>query len=382
MRVLIASDTFPPDVNGAARFTERLGQGLVARGHEVHQVAPATHRADGVENVGGVTVHRLASVQYPGLDYFRYVLPWHAWPQLRRIIDEIRPDVIHVQNHFVLGRAAISIAHRQGIPLVATNHFMPENLTDHARVPAPMRRFASRVAWRDLHHVYGKADSLTAPTPRAVGLLETSADLPGAEAISCGIDSNLYWLATQTSPPHDVPEILFVGRLDQEKRVDELLRAVALLPSSLAFTVKVIGDGAHRKDWERLAASLGLVPSRVTFTGFIPEKDLVAAYGGCDIFCMPGVAELQSLVTLEAMSAGKPVVAADAMALPHLVHPGRNGWLFTPGNVPELSAHLEALLRDAKERERMGHESREIVAAHDLSKTLDRFEAIYAEVMA
>ena len=79
---------------------------------------------------------------------------------------------------------------------------------------------------------------------------------------------------------------------------------------------------------------------------------------------MPGIAELQSIATLEAMAAGTPVVAADAMALPHLVRPGRNGWLYRPGDVAELSTRLAALLRDPGLRRRMGAASRELVAEH------------------
>ena len=92
---------------------------------------------------------------------------------------------------------------------------------------------------------------------------------------------------------------------------------------------------------------------------------------------MPGVAELQSLATLEAMAAGTPVIAADAMALPHLVRPGRNGWLYPPGDVGELTARLTALLGDAGLRRRMGAASREIVAEHAIGATLDRFEGLY-----
>ena len=96
---------------------------------------------------------------------------------------------------------------------------------------------------------------------------------------------------------------------------------------------------------------------------------------------MPGVAELQSLVTLESMAAGLPVVAADAMALPHLVRPGRNGWLYTPGDVPELTTRLAALLADPAQRRRMGAASREIVAEHAIAATLNRFEGIYEHLL-
>jgi glycosyltransferase involved in cell wall biosynthesis len=97
---------------------------------------------------------------------------------------------------------------------------------------------------------------------------------------------------------------------------------------------------------------------------------------------MPGTAELQSLVTMEAMSAGKPVVAADAMALPHLVRHGHNGFLFAPGDVPALAARLADVLEaPAAARARMGAESGKIIAAHAIGTTLAAFEEIYRDVI-
>jgi glycosyltransferase involved in cell wall biosynthesis len=96
---------------------------------------------------------------------------------------------------------------------------------------------------------------------------------------------------------------------------------------------------------------------------------------------MPGVAELQSLATMEAMAAGKPVVAADAMALPHLVRPGRNGWLFQPGDVRGLADRLHGVLADPSVTARMGAASGELIANHAIGDTLDRFEAIYAGLL-
>src|SRR5690606_41759864 len=69
-----------------------------------------------------------------------------------------------------------------------------------------------------------------------------------------------------------------------------------------------------------------LFRSRVRFLGFVPEEDLPLVYRAADAFAISGIAELQSIATLEAMASGLPVVAADAMALPHLVHVGRNGY--------------------------------------------------------
>lgn len=137
-----------------------------------------------------------------------------------------------------------------------------------------------------------------------------------------------------------------------------------------------MGDGTQRRAWEGRAKVLG-IDRCVTFHGFISEDKLRAAYARCDVFCMPGVAELQSLATLEAMATGGPIVAAKARALPHLVRHRHNGYLYTPGDVRELSTHLQKLLCDIGLRHRMGEASRRIAETHLLEHTLTRFEKLY-----
>ncbi|MGD7705479.1 glycosyltransferase [Microlunatus sp. Y2014] len=380
MRILLAVDTYPPDVNGAARFTERLANGLTARGHEVHVAAPSYDGPEGIEMHGDVTVHRVVSYRWPFHEWYRVSLPWTARPACAEIVRRVQPDVVHVQAHFIVGRYVTYAAHQQGFPLVATNHFMPENLFMHAKTPQWMEDLARTLAWKDLQRVYGRAAAITAPTPRAIELLEQRTTLTG-EPLSNGIDAHSYEDAAAAAT-HDpaVPSILFVGRLDGEKKVDELIKAFAQLPADRPAHLDLVGDGSCRDEWKKLVADLGIA-DRVTFHGYISEEDLLAAYGRCDVFCMPGIAELQSLVTLEAMAAGKPVVAADAMALPHLVHPGENGYLFTPGNITELRDHLATLVGDPELRERYGRASHDIVSKHSFATTLDRFAEIYAEVL-
>jgi phosphatidylinositol alpha 1,6-mannosyltransferase len=377
LRVLIAAETYPPDVNGAARFAHRLAHGLSGRGHEVHVVAPSPVGRPVVETSDGVTVHGLRSVRYPAHESARVVAPWHAAAAAGRLLDRIQPDVVHTQGHFLVGRGVVAATARRGYPLVATNHLMPENVVSYLPIPEPLTEAFAAWAGRDISRVYGRAQIVTAPTPRAVDLLVARAGLTDAIAVSNGIDS-----AHFAAPPRAAttePTILFVGRLDVEKRVDELIRAVAMLPESRPGRVEIVGKGGQAAALAALANDLG-VSHRVTFRGFVPDDELVAAYAGADVFCMPSVAELQSLVTLEAMSSGLPVVAADAMALPHLVRPGVNGWLYTPGDVRELANRLGDLLADADLRHRMGAASRELVVAHAEDGTLDAFEMIYEKV--
>jgi phosphatidylinositol alpha 1,6-mannosyltransferase len=378
LRILIGAETYPPDVNGAANFAERLATGLAGRGHEVHVVAPSCTGPARRETRGGVTVHGVRSHKYVLHPDFRVCVPWDSGPAVAALMAEIDPDVVHTQAHMVVGRSVVNAAHRGGRPLVATNHFMPENLVAHSPIPRRLRHAAYALAWKDLGRVYGRAQVVTAPTPRAVELLVRSAGLADAIPVSCGIDVDRYRAAA--AAPDAVPTVLFVGRLDQEKRVDELLRAFAGLPAGLSGRLEIIGDGARREDWTALAGELG-IGERVRFRGFVPDAELREAYARAAVFCMPGVAELQSLATLESMAAGTPVVAADAMALPHLVRPGRNGWLYAPGDVAELTTRLAALLGDPGLRRRMGAASRELVAEHAIAATLSAFEGIYERVL-
>jgi glycosyltransferase involved in cell wall biosynthesis len=382
LRIVIGADTYPPDINGASHFAERLATGLAGRGREVHVLCPATSARASVETVGDVVVHRVASRRTPFHPSFRICLPWRAFRAADDLLDELAPDVVHVQAHFLLGRGLVRAAARRGTPVVATNHFMPENLYGHGRIPGWLRTAAARAGWWDLRRVFRAAAVVTAPTPRAVRLLADNG-VPDAVAVSCGID-----VARYRRPEPDVRSggrVLFVGRLDEEKRVDDLLRAVAHLDHhvddrSLDIQVEIVGDGSRRAAWQELAERLGIA-ARVQFLGFVDEDALVDAYARCDVFCMPGVAELQSLATMEAMAAGKPVVAADSMALPHLVHPGRNGWLYSPGDAPALAGHLLYLLTDPDECARMGAASRLLIAEHSLDSTLDRFESLYRKAI-
>ncbi|AHH94675.1 hypothetical protein GCM10010174_37720 [Kutzneria viridogrisea] len=379
LRIVIGAETFPPDVNGAARFTHRLATGLAARGHQVHVVAPSQKGKAYTEDMDGLIVHRVRAYRTGFHPTFRLATPWQSRRALAPLLAEIKPDVVHVQSHFLVTRALIGLATRMGIPLVATNHFMPENLFGHVHVPGWLRNSASKLAWWDLIRQFSRSRMITAPTPRAVQLLTDNGLTKPAMAISCGIDLERYRGRKVITDP-TARTVLFVGRLDEEKHVHELLRALPLIPAELNVRADIVGDGSLKGALEALADQLG-IRDRVRFRGFVSEEELLDAYTGCDAFCMPGIAELQSLATMEAMAAGKPVVAADAMALPHLARPGRNGWLFPPGNVPTLAARLTQLFSDDAERERMGKESLEIISKHGVDSTLATFEQVYADVM-
>jgi glycosyltransferase involved in cell wall biosynthesis len=240
------------------------------------------------------------------------------------------------------------------------------------------------MAWRDFARVFSKADHVTTPTKIAAGLLAAKGFAGVVEAVSCGIDLDRFqprpWdriRAQERFGLPDLPTVLFVGRLDEEKRLDDLILALPQVLNHVGAQVVLAGTGGRRAALERLASRIG-ARERVRFLGFVPDADLPLVYAAADVFAMPGIAELQSIATLEAMASGLPVVAADAMALPHLVD--GNGHLYAPGDVRAMARLLTAVLTDSGLRAAMGRASLALAASHDYRLSLARFEKIYAEL--
>ncbi|GAA1764899.1 MULTISPECIES: glycosyltransferase [Streptomonospora] len=388
LRVLIGSDTYPPDVNGAALFTARLAHGLADRGADVHVLCPSADGPPHVAETGGVVEHRVRSAPSLVHETVRLAVPAGLAGHIDRLLARLRPDAVHIQNHFIVGRLLLRAARRHGIPVVATNHFMPENLFTYLHCPPALRSALGDRAWRDFVRVTSGADHVTTPTRIAAQLLLEKGFGRTVEAVSCGTDLHRFRplgggaaeraQARRRLGLPDRPTLAFVGRLDTEKNIADLVEALPHVTVPDAQLV-VAGAGPQRPHLEELAEKRG-VADRVHLLGFVPDTDLPGVYHAADVFTIAGTAELQSIATLEAMASGLPVVAADAMALPHLVQTGRNGYLYPPGNPGDLAKYAGEILAGGEERDRMGEESRRMASRHDHQASLARYEEIYREL--
>lgn len=379
LTILVAADTYPPHVNGAAQFGYRLAKGMTARGHNVHVLACRQDKGKSfTEFRDEATVHRLRSHSVPTHEYFRICFPWEIKKEISLLFDKVQPDVVHIQSHYMIGEHVLYEAVKRGVRIVATNHFMPENLNPFLPFPQWFKDIIGRISWKDMGKVMGKADVVTTPTPLAAKAMHQHAFLRKVLPLSNGIDSAAYELQPgETVERHAYPTVLFAGRLAEEKHVDVLIDAVSKTPRELNVHLEIVGGGEVRPALEAQVARLGL-GDRVKFLGLASDEELREAYIKADIFCMPGTAELQSLVTLEAMSASTPVLLANAMALPHLVRDGENGYLFTPNDSTELAAKITRLVELPEDQLRaMGKVSREMVEPHSINSTLQTFEDLY-----
>ncbi len=385
MKILTATDTYYPDVNGAAYFTYRLATLLTKRGHNVFVMCPSRSFKNTISNDEAVAVYGIRSIHLPVYQNLR-ISPLLVFGTIGRVIREISPDIVHIQNHFLIGKEAVSAAKKLGIPVMGTNHFMPENLTHYLHLPGIAERWLQRFAWRQFVRVFEQLDFVTTPTRTAAALPAKAGLRKKVVPVSCGIDLERFkptndgaYLRRRFAIPTDKPVLLYVGRLDKEKKIDMILRALPDISRVTSVHLVLAGIGKEKRNLEELAEKLG-IRQAVTFAGFVPDEDLQNIYGVADLFVTAGIAELQSIVTMEAMASGLPVVAVNAMALPELVHDGENGYLFSDGNSQMFTEKVIAILSDQAMRAKMSKRSLEIIKDHDVNKTIEKYESIYSEI--
>jgi 1,2-diacylglycerol 3-alpha-glucosyltransferase len=386
LKILFAADTYHPDVNGAAYFSHRLATLLAKRGHEVSFICPSQSLHNQISMQDGVRVLGFGSVPLPLYPDRRLSPPLFAKRPIREFLRQNRPDVIHLQDHFFLAKAVLGAAEELRIPIMGTNHFLPENVVHHLHLSAKGELLAGAFLWSRFVQIYKRMYFVTAPTVTAATLSNRPGLGQEVIPISSGVDLNRFhpgYDASEIKKKHLIPDrkiLMCVGRLDREKRVEVAIRAMPGIVARVDAHLVIAGKGKLRAALEDLAGKLG-VKDRVTFLGFLPDVDLPKVYGLADVFVMPGVAELQSSATMEAMASGLPVIAADAMALPELVHHGENGLLFPQDDARELALAAARILSEQPLRDRMAQKSLEIIQIHALGQVVESYEALYRQMI-
>lgn len=387
MRILQVLDSYPPDLNGGAYFTHRLSRQLVQMGHEVLVVCPSRGLGTHYDHFEGVPLLRVRS--YPAVLYGNFRVCWPLWIRgsIESAIDRFQPQVIHLQGRFFLGNVVMWHGARNGIPMVVTNHFMPDNFFHYTGLPERLRDPFNRKAWAWVKEMFDLAQVWSTPTASAASLLRSNGFVEKPiHAVSCGVDLERFFPRPKSAahglnvPQSSLPTILYAGRLDKEKNLPLVLQAVAVLQKTLPCRLLIVGTGARRSHLESLAESLG-ISERVHFSGYLTDDDYPLAFALGDCFVHAGTAELQSIVTLEALASGLPIVAARAVALPELVDEQRNGFLFDAGNVGQLCNGLLRVLGDPFLNHQFRAHSRTIASRHSLAATASTYCALYHDLV-
>ena len=365
MRVALVAETFSPAVNGVVNSVRRVADQLCLRGHTPIVVAPSgsTYRGAFGHEVQVVTVPAVSVPLYGDLVVARPRL------DLEAVLDDLRPDVVHLASPAVLGWSAVRAARRLDLPSVAV--FQTDLAAFARRNHAGL---SQRWVWNRLRRLHNAADLTLVPSSATAYQLRRQGIGPLA-IWTRGVDSALFDPARRderwrTSLAGDRLLVGFVGRLAPEKRV-ELLGAVSRLPG---VTLVVVGDGPRRRALERALPD-------AEFTGQLTGPALGTAMASLDLLVHPGADETFCQVVQEALCAGVPAIAPASGGPLDLVRHGVNGQLWAGDDPDVLAAQVAALADDRGALAALADEARPSVAWRTWSRVTDNLIGHYGRVI-
>ncbi|OPY29034.1 MAG: Trehalose synthase [Methanocella sp. PtaU1.Bin125] len=381
MKIAVFTDTFYPQVNGVVNAVRNYDRMLTGLGHVV--TVFTSGKKPGVTTMDGAEVRRYRAFTF---------LPY---PEFEASVDvlhpvtaavKFRPDVVHAHTPFLMGYCAWMTAMRLGLPLVGTFHTpIDEYVMYIAKNSRLSQRMLKRIAKYYQDWFYNRCDVVIVPAPSAARYLQVKGRpiIP----VSNGIDLSRYGQAGRDEfrAKHglgDAPVIMHGGRLSFEKRIEGVIDAMPrVLERVPGAKLMIVGRGPAKAFLEGRVRQLGLEGS-VVFTGYVSDADFPRAFAAADVLAINSPVETQSLIVLEAMATGIPVVGADAAAIPDAVADGENGFLFRPDDSTALADRLIMILTDDGLRARLKEGALNTAAEHSLERTTQKLLQVYDMAVA
>jgi glycosyltransferase involved in cell wall biosynthesis len=387
MRIAMFTDYFFPELGGIQDSVATISRALGRRGHRVDIHAPRYANRD-YRRIGStvherdlgpnVRVHRRASIGFPSSTrQSRAAMPSPiGWATL---VGRLRPDIIHVHSFFGIGLEAVLNAAVLRIPVIGTNHTTVAGFGPH--IPVSVARAGAYVSW-----FYNKCDFVTAPSRSVFDELGPEPLRRPTAVVSNPIDTELFrparWQeidALRSRFGLGRLVVTYAGRLGPEKNIEVLIRAFAALRGrGVLAELAIAGHGSHEPVLRTLAAELGVAVD-VRFLGTLTQDDLANLLRLSDIFVIMSTSETQSMVLLQAMASGLPVIAARARALPEFVDDA-NGVLVDPHDPIRLADAMEGVLTSADRGLALGHSGRLRAQMYSTDAVTDQWEALYGLV--
>lgn len=350
MKVLITTDWYKPVINGVVTSVVNLEEGLRKAGHEVRILTLSndlhSYCEGNVIYIGSVSVGMI----YPNA---RLRAGWTE-PLVQELIDW-RPDIVHSQCEFSTFSFAKRIARICGCPLVHTYHTVYEDFTHYF---SPNVRLGHFLARKFSHYIANQTDTVIVPTDKIRVMLRSYQITQPICTVPTGLRMGAF--LTPLSPEKrdalrrtlglrdDDLVLTYIGRLAQEKNIDELLRLLPDTPPNVKLLL--VGDGPYRSRLEAQVRELKLA-QRVIFAGMVSPERVADYYKIGDSFVSASQSETQGLTYIEAMASGMPLLCRKDDCLSGVLLHGVNGFAYTAKE--EFLAGLSAL-SDAKTRQAMG----------------------------
>jgi 1,2-diacylglycerol 3-alpha-glucosyltransferase len=392
MKIALFTDNFYPEISGISDSILLAGKALARRGHTVDFYAPiyskknysltgATTQDPKLE--GSSNVYRMISFSYPTPTLQgRFVIP----NIFRFLGGKKKYDVIHSHSFFSAGVDALCLSKFTKAPLVGTNHTHLESFMQYGPVDTAWSR---KLAFGYMTWYYNNCKLVTSPSQFLIDDMKKKGLKGEPVLVSNPIDDEFF--QGENVNKAELKKrlglfpftLLYAGRVSEEKKVHVLLDAfIKFAENTPDAGLVIVGEGSMKKELEKRAAA-STVASQILFRGpYIGEKkkDLIEFFHAADVFTIASTSEIQSMVVLQAMACGLPIIAADASGLPALVGQDR-GLLFPCDDVGALKKTLETMYIDEALREKASFHAKQFALSRKSDAIAEIWEKLYSNVI-
>lgn len=289
LKIIIATDAWKPQINGVVTTLGKMGEELTQLGNEVEYITPEKFKT------------------FPCPSYPSIRLALFPKKKVRKILDEYKPDIIHIATEGPIGLAVRSYCKKNNLKFTTSYHTQfPEYV--RLRVPIPLSW-----SYKFLRRFHKQASRIMVPTPSQQKKL-IDRNFSNVVVWTRGVDTELFKPHAKTFIGATRPVFMYMGRVSVEKNIE------AFLELDLPGKKYVVGDGPDLINLKKQYPD-------AEFTGFKHGEELAQYLAAADVFVFPSLTDTFGLVMLEAMACGVPVAAYPVTGPIDLVIQGKTGIL-------------------------------------------------------
>ncbi len=373
MKIALVTPYEYPYPGGVTEHVAHLDQCFREWGHEVKIIAPVGQDVENVpDNVIAIS-SSITSIPFSG-SVSRVTLSPRIYLPVKRLLRRERFDVVHIHEPLTPALSLFALRHSRTVN-VGTFHAFREKRHLALETVAPL-----------IEPLIHKLDARICVSEAALELI--SHYFPAEYLIiPNGIDVARF-SGPQVAPIERFndgrPNILFVGRLEKRKGFRFLIRAFPYIAEAFPDARLIVVGAYEKEDKEpflRYARMHHL--SGVKFVGCVSAEEKPRYYHTCDVFCAPSTGfESFGIVLLEAMAAGKPIVATDILGYRSVMEDGQEGFMVQPESEHALADAILRLLRNPAMRQEMGERGRRKAAAYDWPIIARQILGLYEQLVA
>lgn len=355
LRVLFATNNYTPYSGGVVSSIQASTNELQNQGHEVF-IATLDFLGHGHHDDPDYVFRLPCPIKFLYKNNYM-ALPIRACHNMKKLVQHLRPHIIHSHHPFLLGKAALKIANDYSIPIVFTHHSLYERWSHVIPLPAGVSCPLIRSYVRKYCN---QVSGIIAPSGMVKeSLVERGVNKPIA-VIPSGLQklfSPLCRFVEKKISINQPLELISVTRFSPEKNIPFLLELIAeLLKKDINCRLSLVGYGTLWHQMKEYAyKELGLSSKYVSFI-YRPEKERLAKlYRNADIFIFSSQLDTQGIVLAEAMAGGTPVLALDGAGQRDIIEQGKNGFILN--SMPAIIDCIEKLCNDVTMLKKLSYNS-------------------------